>query len=114
MRRLLAFAILLALGLACPAADKLYEVSVTPNHTGEALPEDSPRISVDFPNEEIVTILRNVADMYELNLVVPETLKGSAPASSCATSLGGRSSARRSPRPATHSSMRKHCACHRP
>lgn len=76
MRRLLAFAILLALGLACPAADKVYEVSVTPNHTGEAQPEDSPRISVDFPNEEIVTILRNVADMYELNLVVPETLKG--------------------------------------
>jgi hypothetical protein len=37
---------------------------------------DSERISVDFPNEEIVTILRNVADMYELNLVVPEDLKG--------------------------------------
>ena len=76
MRRLLAFALLLALGLACPAADKLYEVSVTPTHAGAAQPGDSPRISVDFPNEEIVTILRNVADMYELNLVVPETLKG--------------------------------------
>jgi len=33
-------------------------------------------ISVDFPNEEIRTILRNVADMYDLNLVIPETLTG--------------------------------------
>ncbi len=33
-------------------------------------------ISVDFPNEEIRTILRNVADLYMLNLVVPETLQG--------------------------------------
>ena len=76
MRRILAFAILLTVGLACPAVDRLYEVSVTPARSQEAQPEDSPRISVDFPNEEIVTILRNVADMYELNLVVPETLKG--------------------------------------
>lgn len=35
-------------------------------------------ISVDFPNEEIRTILRNVADLYMLNLVVPETLQGTA------------------------------------
>jgi hypothetical protein len=76
MRRILAFAILLTVGLACPAVDRLYEVSVTPARSQEAQPEDSPRISVDFPNEEIVTILRNVADMYELNLIMPETLKG--------------------------------------
>jgi len=34
------------------------------------------KISVDFPNEEIRTVLRNVADLYMLNLVVPETLQG--------------------------------------
>jgi type IV pilus assembly protein PilQ len=31
---------------------------------------------VDFPDEEIRVILRNVADLYELNLVVPDTLQG--------------------------------------
>ncbi len=41
-----------------------------------ALSEKKDLISVDFPNEEIRTILRNVADMFELNLVVPETLQG--------------------------------------
>lgn len=40
------------------------------------LSEKKDLISVDFPNEEIRTILRNVADMFELNLVVPETLQG--------------------------------------
>lgn len=39
---------------------------------------DTDRISVDFPNEEIRTILRNVADLYELNLVFPEDLQGRA------------------------------------
>src|SRR5216684_3049074 len=33
-------------------------------------------LSVDFPNEDIRTILRNVADLFELNLVVPDTLTG--------------------------------------
>lgn len=41
-----------------------------------ALSEKKDLISVDFPNEEIRTILRNVADLFELNLVVPETLQG--------------------------------------
>jgi type IV pilus assembly protein PilQ len=31
---------------------------------------------VDFPDEEIRNILRNVADLFELNLVVPDTLQG--------------------------------------
>ena len=31
---------------------------------------------VDFPDEEIRVILRNIADLYELNLVVPDTLQG--------------------------------------
>lgn len=33
-------------------------------------------LSVDFPDEEIRTILRNVADLFELNLVIPDTLTG--------------------------------------
>lgn len=33
-------------------------------------------ISVDFPDEEVRTILRNVADLFELNLVIPDTLQG--------------------------------------
>jgi type IV pilus assembly protein PilQ len=33
-------------------------------------------LSVDFPDEDIKTILRNVADLFELNLVVPDTLQG--------------------------------------
>jgi type IV pilus assembly protein PilQ len=31
---------------------------------------------VDFPDEDIRVILRNIADLYELNLVVPDTLQG--------------------------------------
>ncbi len=33
-------------------------------------------LSVDFPDEEIRNVLRNVADLFELNLVIPETLQG--------------------------------------
>jgi len=33
-------------------------------------------LSVDFPDEEIRNILRNVADLFELNLVIPDTLQG--------------------------------------
>jgi type IV pilus assembly protein PilQ len=35
-------------------------------------------LSVDFPNAEIRTILRNIADLFELNLVIPEGLQGRA------------------------------------
>jgi type II secretory pathway component GspD/PulD (secretin) len=37
---------------------------------------DKDTLSVDFPDEEIKTILRNVADLFELNIVVPDTLTG--------------------------------------
>jgi len=33
-------------------------------------------LSVDFPDEDIREILRNVADLFDLNLVVPDTLVG--------------------------------------
>lgn len=38
--------------------------------------ESSDLISVDYPSEEIRTVLRNVADLYSLNLVVPDSLQG--------------------------------------
>jgi type IV pilus assembly protein PilQ len=37
-------------------------------------PKDT--LSVDFPDEDIRNILRNVADLFELNIVVPDTLQG--------------------------------------
>lgn len=39
-----------------------------------AAPKDT--LSVDFPDEDIRNILRNVADLFELNLVMPDTLQG--------------------------------------
>jgi len=47
-----------------------------PTPSTVSLNEKKDLISVDFPNEEVRTILRNVADMFELNLVVPEALQG--------------------------------------
>lgn len=39
---------------------------------------DTDLISVDFPGEEIRTILRNIAGLFNLNLVIPDTLVGNA------------------------------------
>jgi type IV pilus assembly protein PilQ len=36
------------------------------------------KISVDFPDEEVRNIIRNVADLYDLNVTIPEALQGSA------------------------------------
>ena len=33
-------------------------------------------LSVDFPDEDIRNILRNVADLFELNIIMPDTLQG--------------------------------------
>ncbi len=44
--------------------------------TAPAVTRDKDTLSVDFPDEDIKTILRNVADLFELNLVVPDTLTG--------------------------------------
>ena len=35
-------------------------------------------LSVDFPDEDIRNILRNVADLFELNIIIPEALQGKA------------------------------------
>src|SRR5664279_780473 len=51
---------------AAPAAE--------PSGTGVTRNKDT--LSVDFPDEDIRTILRNVADLFELNLVIPDALQG--------------------------------------
>lgn len=43
---------------------------------GEASMTSEETISVDFPDEDVRTILRNVADLFDLNLVIPDTLQG--------------------------------------
>jgi len=60
----------------CAQSDAQATGTPAPAPSTVSLNEKKDLISVDFPNEEIRTILRNVADMFELNLVVPETLQG--------------------------------------
>lgn len=43
---------------------------------GSATMNDEETISVDFPDEDVRTILRNVADLFDLNLVIPDALQG--------------------------------------
>lgn len=43
---------------------------------GEASIVDEETISVDFPDEDVRTILRSVAALYDLNLVIPDGLQG--------------------------------------
>lgn len=43
---------------------------------GTASIADAETISVDFPDEDVRTILRNVADLFDLNLVIPDVLQG--------------------------------------
>lgn len=42
-----------------------------------AMEQDEDTISIDFPDEEIRVIVRNVADLYDLNVVIPDGLVGS-------------------------------------
>jgi type IV pilus assembly protein PilQ len=67
-----------------PAVGKTSEPEVKIKDSSTALPlikgekdvAGHETISVDFPEEDIRTILRSVADLFELNLVIPETLQG--------------------------------------
>lgn len=59
------------------AADPQSAVTVAgAQPTQPTVSRDKDTLSVDFPDEDIKTILRNVADLFELNLVVPDTLVG--------------------------------------
>lgn len=39
-------------------------------------PSAGTRISVDYPDQDIRTILRKIADTFEINVVIPDTLNG--------------------------------------
>lgn len=56
--------------LAAPAAEVAPPVAVA------APAPAADTLSVDFPDEDIRNILRNVADLFELNIVMPDTLVG--------------------------------------
>src|SRR5258708_39742932 len=60
-----------------PAAAAAAPVTVQGSEpAANSVSRDKDTLSVDFPDEDIKTILRNVADLFELNLVVPDTLTG--------------------------------------
>lgn len=56
----------ITLGTTAPAAPAAVIAETQPKDT----------LSVDFPDEDIRNILRNVADLFELNIVIPDTLQG--------------------------------------
>ncbi len=59
--------------VAAPTANTVTMVASAP---AVAVTKNKDTLSVDFPDEEIRTILRNVSDLFELNLVIPDTLQG--------------------------------------
>jgi type IV pilus assembly protein PilQ len=64
---------------SAPAAAAVAEPTPPPGGavvTKAKEPVADGRVSVDFPDEDIRNILRNVADLFELNLIIPETLQG--------------------------------------
>ncbi len=61
---------------AAPARPTAAEGATPAAVTAAAVNRDKDTLSVDFPDEDIKTILRNVADLFELNLVVPDTVTG--------------------------------------
>ncbi len=70
---------------AAPAADQpappaSMTVAVVGADAGVSTPTRDPSgrdtLSVDFPDEDVRNILRNVADLFELNIIMPEALQG--------------------------------------
>ncbi len=50
---------------------------VTPDVAKAGITKSQDTVStIDFPDEDIRTILRNVADLFEINVVIPDTLQG--------------------------------------
>ncbi|WP_269525610.1 type II secretion system protein GspD [Coraliomargarita parva] len=57
-------------------SDIVLELPDAATSGGEAVMAEEEKISVDFLEEDVRIILRNVADLFDLNLVIPETLQG--------------------------------------
>lgn len=61
---------------AAPAAAPVVSAPEAAAPAPVVVAKSKDTLSVDFPDEEVRTILRNVADLFELNLVIPDTLQG--------------------------------------
>jgi type II secretory pathway component GspD/PulD (secretin) len=63
---------------AGPAVDAASDFSVkdAPTQTSSKGGAGHDTLSVDFPDEEIRNILRNVAELFDLNIVIPDALQG--------------------------------------
>jgi len=59
---------------SAPAADVAIKDAAAAPAAAKTHGQDT--LSVDFPDEEIRNILRNVADLFELNVIIPEALQG--------------------------------------
>jgi len=62
--------------VVAPSAPAVPDVAAPAAPVVTIATKNKDTLSVDFPDEEIRTILRNVADLFELNLVIPDTLQG--------------------------------------
>jgi type IV pilus assembly protein PilQ len=71
-------AALLAQDSPTPAVESAASATGQTEGSGVTGQKGKETLSVDFPNAEIRTILRNIADLFDLNLVIPETLEGRA------------------------------------
>ncbi len=60
-----------------PVASEVDYTAPTVEEREAELTMDEETISVDFPDEEVRVIISNVADLYDLNVVIPDTLVGS-------------------------------------
>ena len=60
---------------AAPSPDDV-SVKEAPSSGSATATKGHDTLSVDFPDEEIRNILRNVAELFDLNIVIPETLQG--------------------------------------
>ncbi len=59
-----------------PSGDEVFrDLPSASGGSAEAV-DEADRISVDFPEEDVRSIIRSVADLYGLNVVIPETLVG--------------------------------------
>jgi type II secretory pathway component GspD/PulD (secretin) len=66
---------------AAPAESPLADKPATPDAAAAPVAKGKDAagrdtLSVDFPDEDVRNILRNVADLFELNIIMPETLQG--------------------------------------
>ncbi len=60
---------------AAPAEPAAPTVVIAADDIPAPMSRGRDTLSVDFPDEEVRNILRNVADLFELNLVIPDTLQ---------------------------------------